>query len=90
MLLSVEGLDEPLRRTAERQHESDMTSILFSSVCSHLHLAYLDPGTGSMILQALLAGLAGLVVFLKYQGRRLTSLLGIKRKREIQKDTNGG
>jgi hypothetical protein len=34
-------------------------------------LAYLDPGSGSMILQMILAGIAGLVVFLRYQGRRV-------------------
>jgi hypothetical protein len=34
-------------------------------------LAYLDPGTGSMILQALLGGIAGLAVYLKTKGRRV-------------------
>jgi hypothetical protein len=33
--------------------------------------AYIDPGTGSILLQALLGGVAGLVVFLKTTGRRL-------------------
>jgi len=33
--------------------------------------AYIDPGTGSLLLQALLGGVAGLVVFLKTTGRRL-------------------
>jgi len=37
-------------------------------------LAYLDPGSGSMILQMILAGVAGLVVFLRYQGKRLVEL----------------
>lgn len=37
-------------------------------------LAYLDPGSGSMILQMILAGVAGLAVFLRYQGRRLVEL----------------
>ncbi len=35
-----------------------------------LILAYVDPGAG-MLMQALVAGIAGLVVFLKYQGRRV-------------------
>ncbi|HUO45662.1 MAG TPA: hypothetical protein VM470_02385 [Acidimicrobiia bacterium] len=33
--------------------------------------AYIDPGTGSILLQALLGGVAGLVVFFKTTGRRL-------------------
>ncbi len=36
-----------------------------------LTLAYLDPGTGTMILQAVLGGVAGIAVFLKTRGRRL-------------------
>ena len=36
-------------------------------------MAYLDPGSGSMILQAVLGGVAGLVVALKMFGRRLFS-----------------
>ncbi len=34
-------------------------------------LAYLDAGTGSMLVQAILGGAAGLIVFLKATGRRL-------------------
>ncbi len=33
--------------------------------------AYLDPGTSSMLLQALLGGAAGLAVYLKTKGRRI-------------------
>ncbi len=33
--------------------------------------AYIDPGTGSLLLQAILGGIAGLAVFLKTTGRRL-------------------
>lgn len=35
--------------------------------------AYLDPGTGSMVLQALLAGVAGLVVLVKMYWHRFTA-----------------
>ena len=38
-------------------------------------LAYLDPGSGSMILQAILGGVAGLLVGLKMFGRRMFSFL---------------
>ncbi|CAN5801606.1 MAG: hypothetical protein LC739_11560 [Actinobacteria bacterium] len=33
--------------------------------------AYIDPGTGSLLVQALLGGIAGLAVYLKTTGRRL-------------------
>jgi hypothetical protein len=36
--------------------------------------AYLDPGTGSMILQLLLGGIAGAVVILKLYWRRFVGL----------------
>ena len=36
-------------------------------------LGYLDPGSGSMILQALLGGVAGFFVALKMFGRRMLS-----------------
>ena len=38
-------------------------------------LAYLDPGSGSMILQAILGGIAGVLVALKMFGRRLLGFL---------------
>ncbi|HNP61305.1 MAG TPA: hypothetical protein PKM72_10715 [Nitrospirales bacterium] len=36
--------------------------------------AYLDPGTGSMVLQLLLGGIAGAVVILKLYWRRFVGL----------------
>ena len=42
--------------------------------------AYLDPGTGSIILQVLLGGLAGLALAGKLFWHRLLSLLGIRRE----------
>jgi hypothetical protein len=36
--------------------------------------AYLDPGTGSMILQLLLGGVAGLVIIVKLYWQRFISL----------------
>jgi hypothetical protein len=35
------------------------------------HFAYLDPGTGTLIVQALLGGTAGVAVLLKARGGRL-------------------
>lgn len=43
---------------------------------------YLDPGSGSMILQMILGGAAGLIVALKMFGRRLFETLFFWRRRE--------
>ena len=52
--------------------------------------AYLDPGTGSIILQVLLGGAAGLALACKLYWQKFVSLIGIKRKpedlREIRQD----
>ena len=45
-------------------------------------LAYLDPGSGSMILQALLGGAAGLFVAIKMFGVRIKETLFFWRKNE--------
>jgi len=41
--------------------------------------AYLDPGSGSMLLQVLLGGVAGVAVIAKLYWGRVLSLLGIRR-----------
>lgn len=46
----------------------------------HSFLAYIDPGTGSLILQLLLGGMAGLWVAFKLWGKRILAILGIKKK----------
>ena len=43
-------------------------------------LGYIDPGTGSLILQLLLGGLASAWVIAKLFGRRLLAYLGIGKK----------
>jgi hypothetical protein len=40
-------------------------------------LAYVDPGAGSFILQALVAALAGIVVTVNVYWRRITGFLGL-------------
>jgi hypothetical protein len=40
-----------------------------------MHLAYLDAGSGSLIIQAVVAGAAGAAVALKLGWRRLTGKL---------------
>ena len=45
--------------------------------------AYLDPGTGSIILQGLIAAIAAGAVFIKIYWYKLLTLLGIKKKSDI-------
>ena len=42
--------------------------------------AYLDPGTGSMILQVLLGGVAGLALVGKLYWHKLLSLFGLRKE----------
>ena len=42
-------------------------------------LAYLDPGTGSLFLQLLLGGIAGLVVILKLYWHKILAFLRIRK-----------
>ena len=46
---------------------SIIAGLLFSALAFHMQPAhaYLDPGTGSMLLQGLLAGIAGAVVVMR-------------------------
>ncbi|HEV7407784.1 MAG TPA: hypothetical protein VGO01_04805 [Bradyrhizobium sp.] len=52
--------------------------------------AYLDPGAGSMMLQAMLAGLAGSIFALRQYRGRLTSFLRRKPRRRDQTDNIAG
>jgi hypothetical protein len=45
-------------------------------------LAYLDPGSGSMILQAVVGGVAAAGVMAKLYWRRLLDFLGVRKKDE--------
>jgi hypothetical protein len=40
--------------------------------------AYLDPGSGSMLMQLLLGGVAGLGVIVRLYWRRLTGVVGVR------------
>jgi hypothetical protein len=48
-------------------------------------MAYLDPGSGSMLLQLLLGGVAGLAVVVKLFWRRLLAFFGVKK---VDRDTD--
>jgi hypothetical protein len=53
-----------------------LTALMVGASSTPAH-AYLDPGTGSMILQVLLGGIAGVAVAGKFYWHRLRSLLGM-------------
>ena len=48
--------------------------------------AYLDPGTGSLLLQGLLGGIAGAAVFIKIYWYKLTSWFGVKKSSKNEDD----
>jgi hypothetical protein len=45
--------------------------------------AYLDPGSGSMLLQLLLGGVAGAVVVLRLYWQRLLHFLGLRKEEAL-------
>jgi hypothetical protein len=55
-------------------------ALLLVGISTSTAHAYLDPGTGSMILQLLLGGVAGLLLAGKLYWQKLVSLLGFKRE----------
>ena len=70
-----------------------MMAIGISTSSAH---AYLDPGTGSIILQILLGGIAGIVLAIKLYWHKFLSLIGagrhmpesnqFSRKRSVEPD----
>lgn len=58
-------------------------SALFVGISTTGAYAYLDAGTGSMILQLLLGGAAGLLLAIKLYWYRFLSFLGIKPKMAV-------
>lgn len=51
-------------------------------------LAYLDPGTGSMVLQLLLGGIAGVVVILKLYWSRFVGLFRGSAREESERPSS--
>ena len=50
--------------------------------------AYLDPGTGSALVQGLIASIAALGLTLKVYWHRVVGLLGLRRKTEPGQEAN--
>ena len=55
-------------------------SVLFVGISTSAAHAYLDGGTGSMLLQLLLGGVAGLAIAGKLYWYRFLAFLGVKSK----------
>ena len=50
-------------------------------------MAYIDPGSGSMILQLILGGIVGIVVIIKLYWDRFLTMLGIRKKTDESEDS---
>lgn len=48
-------------------------------VCASPAYAYVDPGTGSMMIQVLLGGVAGVVVLIRLSWERLLAALHLRK-----------
>lgn len=59
--------------------------LLFLAISRDVH-AYLDPGAGSVFLQALLAAVAVAAVTLKYYWYRILKLFGLNRQEAGESD----
>lgn len=58
-----------------------ITIILLLLLCSDV-AAYLDPGTGSMLLQVILGGIAAVGVAMKLYWHKLRAAFGMGKKKE--------
>jgi len=58
--------------------------LLAVSVNAH---AYLDPGTGSMLLQVVLGGVAAIGVVIKLYWHRLRAALGLRKKEKPEDES---
>lgn len=68
-----------MRRLATWGCQIALAFLLVAASASAAH-AYLDPGTGSIILQVVLGGAAGLVLAGRLYWQKLLSWFGFKRK----------
>ncbi|WP_309083387.1 hypothetical protein [Chelativorans sp.] len=68
-------------------------SLLFVGISTSGAHAYLDAGTGSMILQVLLGGIAGLAIAGKLYWHKFLTAIGVRREApqpvEVKKSSGG-
>lgn len=58
-------------------------------VCWDLANAYIDPGTGSALIQGLIAAVAAVGVTLKLYWHRIIGFLGLKKNDKDSRSSNG-
>ncbi|WEX08830.1 hypothetical protein [Chelativorans sp. AA-79] len=63
-------------------------SLLFVGASASSAHAYLDAGTGSMILQVLLGGIAGLAIAGKLYWHKFLTVIGVRRNAPHEVDTD--
>ena len=59
-------------------------ALIFTTSSTH---AYLDPGTGSMMLQVILGGIAAVGVAIKLYWHKLRVAIGLGKKDKTEKDS---
>ncbi len=59
-----------------KKHYHPLLALLTVLGCPSLAYAYIDPGAGSMLLQLLLGGVAGLFVFFRLFKQKILRLFG--------------
>jgi len=64
-----------------------IVGILLLLVFTNVH-AYLDPGTGSMMLQVILGGIAAVGVAVKLYWHKLRVAIGLGKKEETEEESD--
>jgi hypothetical protein len=62
-----------------------LSVVVFGLLCPTAAWAYLDPASGSIFLQLLLGGIAGVSLLVKMYWRKLLAVLGL-----VKDETSGG
>ena len=65
-----------------------MVTLVILLLSAEPALAYLDPGTGSMMLQVILGGIAAVGVALKLYWHKFRVALGFRGKEKLENETN--
>lgn len=70
-----------MRRTVKNQKVNIIVLVaLFIFTSTAPAFAYLDPGTGSMVLQILAGGVAGAIVIIRLYWKRFLVLIGARKE----------
>ena len=70
-----------MNRQRTTRSDAAVATLLLALCTAAPAAAYLDPASGSLVLQLLLGGIAGLLLFFKLLWRRLLGWFGADRKK---------